>query len=457
MSRRMSSLYDRRRGFATFLVIWVLALTVVFVVAVQRSSFRQASGGREALALARAQWAARAGVEAIVAKLEYDTENPNLTDAFAVIDDMAEASEGSLEGADYLVVHTTDPGSRDPGDVLGPADAHARLNINVMSPEALMLLPYMTQDVADSIADWTDDDDDVRPQGAEIGQYQAGEHPYEPRNALFRSMAEVELVAGVEPWYVRGEDWNFNNLLDPEEDDDDESWPEDNRDRKLDAGWAGMLTTASAGDLLGDSGLPRLILDEASESDIAKVVDTDTNQSRAIKTLVTRGVTILDLISTDLQDLMAAAAANPPPGGGGGGGRLARYNALNPEQLAALLAETVETAPDPAAPRPGKLNINSCSAALLEYIPGLDPAIADSIMLEREARANGFVSLVDLLDVPGMSRAQLAALVPFLTVRSNVYIVTSRGQDRRTGLEVEVVATVDRSMLPATITEWRVR
>jgi DNA uptake protein ComE-like DNA-binding protein len=453
--KRHARTIPARRAFATFLVIWVLAIAVVFVAAVQQSAFRQAASGREALARLRAAWAARAGVEAMMARLEYDTESPDLTDAFAVVDDMAEAAEGRVAGAAYLVSHTTDPGSRDPGDVYGPADAHAKVNINTMPSEALMLLPYMTQDVADAILDWIDDDDDVRPQGAEIGQYQSGPYPYEPRNAPLRSMAELELVAGVEPWYVRGEDWNLSNLLDPGEDDGRDSWPDDDKNGKLDAEWSQIVTASSAGDVLADSGKARLILDEASESDIAKRLDVDSTQARAIATLVAAGVPIPSLLASDLQSLMDAQS--PPSGQNGGTRRQTRYRALTPEQLAALLAETVETAPDPAAPRPGKLNINTCPASMLEYIPGLDPALADSIVLELGARSKGFTSLVDLLGVPGMSRRRLAALVPYLTVRSNVYIVTSRGVDERTGIESEVVATIDRSSLPAVITEWRVR
>jgi DNA uptake protein ComE-like DNA-binding protein len=448
----IDALHHRRRGFATFLVIWVLALAVVFVAAIQQASFRQAGAGREALARVRAAWAARAGVEAILARLEDHTQNPNLTDAFAVVEDMAEVARGELAGAEYLVLHTSDPGSRDPGEVLGPADAHARININAISAEAMMLMPYMTQDVAESIQDWIDEDDDVRPQGAELGQYQGGPYPYEPRNAPFRSIAELELVAGVEPWYVRYEDWNLNNTLDPAEDDDDASWPEDNADRRLDGNWSGLLTASSAGNmLLGESGEARLVLDEASESDIVKVLGVDNTQARAISSIIGAGLGLPDFIRSDLQALMDAVS--PPVQGQ----RRTRYRALTREQMVLLLAETIETAPDPAAPRPGKLNINTCPESMLDYIPGLPAAVADAIILEREARASGFTSLMDLQDVPGMSRQRLASLYPLLAVRSNVYIVTARGVDARTGIDVEVIATIDRSTLPATITEWRVR
>ena len=64
---------------------------------------------------------------------------------------------------------------------------------------------------------------------------------------------------------------------------------------------------------------------------------------------------------------------------------------------------------------------------------------------------------MDLLKVPSLNRARLARLYPLLTVRSNVYVVTCRGRDLRTGLEVEMIATLDRSALPVVIKDLRVR
>ena len=56
-----------------------------------------------------------------------------------------------------------------------------------------------------------------------------------------------------------------------------------------------------------------------------------------------------------------------------------------------------------------------------------------------------------------MTRNELAVIYELLTTRSNVYIVTSRGRDTRTGIEVEITATLDRSALPLTIKDLRMR
>src|SRR5690606_2788818 len=142
-------------------------------------------------------------------------------------------ARGELLQASYSVAHTRYPNEYD-----GAEDAHSKININAMTRNDLLTFIDMTEDVADSILDWIDEDTDVRELGAEEGYYLRNKaFRYTPRNAPFRSLQEVELVAGVDPLLLRGEDWNLNSRLDPNEDDGDASWPPDNADGKLDAGW----------------------------------------------------------------------------------------------------------------------------------------------------------------------------------------------------------------------------
>ena len=56
-----------------------------------------------------------------------------------------------------------------------------------------------------------------------------------------------------------------------------------------------------------------------------------------------------------------------------------------------------------------------------------------------------------------VSEAQFAQLYDVLDVRSNVYICRSLGRDSATGIEIEIIATLDRSTLPVVIREVRVR
>src|SRR5207249_7652640 len=113
----------------------------------------------------------------------------------------------------------------------------------------LALEPFMSEDVADSILDWIDADDDPRPLGAETPYYLSLPNSYIARNGPMKSIAELELVAGVDPRDVRGQDWNLNGLLDPDEDDGTGNF---NR------GWSAILTAASIDGGLAASGEARL-------------------------------------------------------------------------------------------------------------------------------------------------------------------------------------------------------
>lgn len=443
--------FNCRRAFATLLVFAVIVLCAVVIGTIQATAFSQAASGRESLARVRAYWAARAGVESALARLEFDTENPNANDAYQVLTDMTDVAEGTVSGASWRTASTD--GKR---EVLGPADAHAKININRASTDQLLAIePLMPEDVADSIKDWVDEDDDVNVLGAEISYYQTLPHGYMPRNAPMRSIQELELVAGVNQDDVRGEDWNLNGILDPNEDDGDASWPPDNADGILDRGWSGILTASSRDGGLTVTGEKPVDLASAAEADVIGKAEVSSEQAKAILEYAQAGQnpSMTAFIRTNLSTLQQQASGQPQQRGRGAAQN--RVPNLSNDQLKALMDNfTLGTvAPNTA----GKLNINTCEAETLQFLPEIEPEIADAIIAERSSRPDGFTSVLDLRDVAGISRGQLSTMYDMLCVRSNVFIITCRGRDERTGLEVEIRATLDRSTLPVTLTEVIVR
>ena len=125
---------------------------------------------------------------------------------------------------------------------------------------------------------------------------------------------------------------------------------------------------------------------------------------------------------------------------------------LTDEQLGKALSQaTIGTT---YASKPGRLNINTAPVKVLELLPGVDEALADQIDLLRNSRTDGLTGIIELLQIPTLSRETLAAMAPFIDVKSNVFVLTSRGVALPGRTEVELVVTIDRSSLPIRILDY---
>ncbi len=110
----------------------------------------------------------------------------------------------------------------------GLEDEAVRLNLNMVlladqlqegaSRDLLLALPGMTEEIADAILDWMDEDDEAREYGAELDYYSRLEpSPYAPRNGPLQTVEELLLVAGVTPELLFGIDSNRNGMVDGHE------------------------------------------------------------------------------------------------------------------------------------------------------------------------------------------------------------------------------------------------
>ncbi|MBL8991217.1 MAG: hypothetical protein JNJ48_06520, partial [Phycisphaerae bacterium] len=128
-----------RRGFATALVLWAVAISSIVLVSLQVSAWRQAAAGREEVARVRAKWAARSGIEAMIARLQSETQQSQPVGPATLLKALADDAQGELAGAVFRV-GTSELGRFVPG----AADTGALININTMTREDLMLLSGMT-------------------------------------------------------------------------------------------------------------------------------------------------------------------------------------------------------------------------------------------------------------------------------------------------------------------------
>jgi len=450
-----------RRGSVLAIVIWSIAICATVAATVQVLSTRQSVMGMEALARVQARWAARAGVETMIAIMEYHTENPDATDALVLIKDLENNSAGEIETGTYDIRHYLNG-----IEWAGPLDEHAKMNINLVSKANLINMRDMTPDVADAIADWRDADDDSGLLGAEAAYYRNRGTSYLPRNDNLRSFAELELIAGVWPEYARGEDWNLNGRLDPNENDGDLSWPDDDADGTLMQGWSGILTAASRTSPLAPSGLPKIPLKVATPEEVAERCGISAGQANSLITYSKQpNARLENLLVTPLATLAQGqnrgGQQNAPTGrtgrSSGGQTRVGAANsgdaALSMEQIGVVLNECMID--EFTRPTPGKININTVSEEVLTEIFDMNPKLAASIVSRRDARPEGITSLSELLEIPGMTPQILQPIARYLDVQSWVFTITSRGQAKSLGTEAEMIVTVNRSTLPATIQEYR--
>ncbi len=130
--------------------------------------------------------------------------------------------------------------------VYGLIDEASKLNLNTATFDMLVELPYMPLEFAAAIVDWRDEDTDVNANGgAEAADYLLLDPAYNCKDAAFESVEELRLVYGADWEIIYGEDMNRNGILDPNEDDGDESLPDDNQNGRLDFGLIEYLTVFS--------------------------------------------------------------------------------------------------------------------------------------------------------------------------------------------------------------------
>ncbi|NNJ25715.1 type II secretion system protein GspK [Alienimonas chondri] len=298
---RSSSLVGRRTGSA-LLVVLVLVLLLTFGVYgfTERMIAEKAAANAHGNA-ARSRACADSGVALALALVDEGTIAPSAPPPVyhepAALQGVLVAPSSDPLGNGRFTVFA--PVEGDPtGSLLrfglidesGKLDVNGLLNISVRGEELsetqqrtlLLGVPGMTDELADSILDYVDDDDDAREFGAEYDTYASLDPPRSPRNGPIDSVEELMLVQGVTPALLYGEDANRNGLLDPGENDGDATYPPDNADGLLDVGWTAYLTVHGGEPNLNADGEAKINLNDGVLTDLfdtlEETFDTDTAQ-----------------------------------------------------------------------------------------------------------------------------------------------------------------------------------
>jgi DNA uptake protein ComE-like DNA-binding protein len=206
--------------------------------------------------------------------------NPEFYQDQVVVSDPRPAYNGKFS----IIAPGTQPGdvAGNQGPLFGISDEGGKININALmrlDPSGntlysfLMLLPNMTDDIANAIIDWLDPDDNPRQStvggmgGAESSYYQGLSPPYSCKNGPIDSLEELLLVRGVTPDLLYGNDVNRNGVQDENEMASDGTFA---------LGWSAWLTVYSREPNNMSSGAPRIYLNDPSLSNLATNLQTTT-------------------------------------------------------------------------------------------------------------------------------------------------------------------------------------
>ncbi len=398
------------------------------------------------------------------------------------------------------------------GSATGDSEIEEEMESDNVAVTLLLALPGMTEDIADAILDWIDEDEEARPFGAEAEYYNALGTSYSPANGPLQSVEELLLVRGVTPTLLFGADINRNGVIDA----DEQQRFGVSADSPGAFGWAAYLTVHGAEANRRRDGQLRvnanqddleLLYDELSEA-----LGDDTYASYIVAFRIAGQ-------STSAASALAGAATGGDSGGGSGGdsgGRggdsgggdsggeaedggpwsaelveqldLTGGGGTSLTQILDLVDSTVTIGEGDEARRytspfagdpismsiympilmdalstqdsivmPGRLNLNECAPELLYGIPGLDEETVQTILENREVGSDDLNRQFETWPlVEGIvTLEQMRLLLPLLTGGGDVYRAQIIGYFEGTGVSHRAEVIVDGTSLNPKVVSWR--
>jgi type II secretory pathway component PulK len=395
-----------RSGLVLIAVMWIMIVLTVIVAVVAQASRIDTRTSLSAAERIRCKWALRAGMETAIAVLN-DDKNYNYTDTFDDLwyydpEDFNNFDLGSCSYSTEVI------------------DECGKLNINTVTKKQLTSLPGMTEEIANSILDWRDKDDKIRPGSAEAGYYINLPYPYYIRNAPFRTIRELLLVKDVTDDLFYGSDGE-NAVLDQ---------------GHYNEGWINYLTCYSYmrnRDVNGD----RLVnINRGSESRLARELEIPNSYAKWIVANRKGGF-------KKLSDLISKNSPKEP-----------KESAAKSEKAEPLDIKTVLQIADKITLNNnnviyGKVNINTADIIVIYAIVEGNETIAESIVAHREGTEGGFSSLADLANIGSISTDNIKKLLDNVTTRSNIFMLKVTANAYQTATENSIEAVVDRYESPA--------
>lgn len=373
-----------RRGSVLIVVLWItLSLVSIGLVFAEsmRLEYRAADNSVAGLASAHAIEGARRYLSYILENLETAGTIPDTDEYEAEQVAIGDSCFWFLgRGTEERIIRSEEP-------VYALLDESSKMNLNTATQEMLEGLPEMTSALAAAIIDWRDSDSDITTSGAESETYLRHTPKYNCKNSSFETVEELRLVYGMTEDLLYGEDINLNGILDPNEDDGDESLPDDNKNGTLDSGLLEFVTVYSSEPNTTSDGSERVDVTSSSSTELTQLLEQTFGSSRAAQI-------------QSVQNCKSVLEYYVKSG----------MTADEFEQIADSLTASSESKVK------GLINVNTASQTVLECIPGIGQQYAAAVISAREGRdedSESFAWLTEVLDETSATEAG-----PYLTWRA---------------------------------------
>lgn len=307
------------------------------------------------------------------------------------------AEDPQAMGDDWIVLIKNDV-DQDNDIAYGMIDEAAKVNLNRATQDMLAKLPGMNEDLAAIIIDWRDGNIELTPNGAEDEYYLMLDEPYTAKNGALESIDELLLLKDFTRSIIYGEDTNRNTILDPNENDGDESDPPDNADGTLNMGLFPYVTTYSVeSNQVKGKNKPN-VNSEGNNSAVLAILQKHLSSSRS--------AVVMNNIKTSRQhssliDLFYKSQMT-----------LKEFN---------LVANDLTTRNRPNIS--GRININAAPRKVLMCLPELEESDVDKIIAYRKSKSDDDLTTVgwitEALGDDGKEKA--IGIGSYITVKSSQY------------------------------------
>jgi type II secretory pathway component PulK len=413
MNDQMPKLNIRKtqsHGSVLIAVIWIVLILASLVIVLAHTIRVEAVVAMNHISQVKAESIANGAIQYVFSKLSEEDSTTSYSDNPY---EAVEVGEGY-----FWILRPNLSGQRDYD--FGLMDEAGKINLNSESPQELLdmllKLPNMTSELANSIIDWQDEDQDVSAGGAEGEYYLLLSDPYQCKNAPLETVEEVLLIKGGGLQLLYGEDTNRNGVLDWNENDGEQSLPSDNSNSQLDPGFFNYVTIHSYEINTDSQGQERLDLN-------------DSQNQAAVQELLG------EVLDNEKAIIVMQSLRNGGLFRGGVGG--ASMSLIDVYYMSSMEYEDFNeimdrlTIGDGDQVIAGRINVNTAPEEVLLCLPGLEQSDVDALVDKRDKSGTDLDSILWIVGVLEAEKAR--GIGRSITVKSSQYsadIVAVSGDGR---------------------------